>query len=204
MISNSRAKLLQIGLEALIPVLGYWFWNWSLYFILLFFFIDLVADEVISHLKSKRIVNYNKLDSKRWFVWSIISTCTLFIVVVLSHFDISLLVGEINFGEELMSFWRYKDMGIEQGYILVPLVVFAAYQQYKMEFLAIGAERKMTVRDVWRPKVVANGILMIGALLAAMLIYVNIVNELILVHLLIAGIIIYKIIVVNKNTRMFF
>ena len=80
-----KPKYIQLVSEALIPLLGFFLWEWSLYFILLFYFIDLFIDEVIMHVKSKKIesFHFNKLYKKQWVLFGILSSVLLFTVVAL-------------------------------------------------------------------------------------------------------------------------
>ena len=41
-------------------------------------------------------------------------------------------------------------MGIEQGYLLLPLVFLAAQQHYKMEFLMPARYRTLRLNDHWK------------------------------------------------------
>ena len=63
---NQRVKYVQLFTEALIPLLGFFMWDWGLYFILLFYFIDITTDEVFSHLKSKKIVAFKMIRKNEW------------------------------------------------------------------------------------------------------------------------------------------
>jgi hypothetical protein len=64
-----------------------------------------------------------------------ISAVLIVVNVVFVHITMKALVPTIDFTKEMLAFWKYKDMGIEQGYFLLPLIVIAGYQRYKMEFL---------------------------------------------------------------------
>jgi hypothetical protein len=44
----------------------------------------------------------------------------------------------------------YEEMGIPQGLLLLPLMAFAAYQQYKMNFLLPGRFRTISLNDFWK------------------------------------------------------
>ena len=54
----NKVKLIQTLGELLIPLLGYFFWNWSFYFIALFYFLDLLASTCILPLKINKIEGY--------------------------------------------------------------------------------------------------------------------------------------------------
>ena len=137
--------------EALIPVLGFFFWNWGLYFILLFYFIDVLAQEVIMHLKSKKITKtHNIKDNKEWFFSGALSLFTVFAMITLIHVAMYSIEPSIDFIKQIKLFWTYKEMGMQQGYLLIPLVVFAAYSQYRMDFLMMRKDRVAELNIEWK------------------------------------------------------
>ncbi len=142
-------KLIQIASDAVIPLLGFYLWNWSLYFILLFYFIDFLGEEIITHLKSYRIIQYNQQSKKEWIIKGIKSALLLSGLIWFIHFTLTYAVVRTDFWKQIQEFWNYKELGVKQGYFLVPLVLFASYQQYKMTFLMNGKYKTTTVEDVW-------------------------------------------------------
>ncbi|HIP31643.1 MAG TPA: hypothetical protein EYG86_02660 [Crocinitomicaceae bacterium] len=150
-------KFVQVGADALIPLLGFFLWNWSLYFILLFYFIDLFTNEFFYHLKSKRIIAFHQ-DKKQqldWVKWSLISLVLLIGVVLLIHVCLQQIHPEIIFSNEVLAFWNYTELGIKQGYLLVPLIAFVGYQQYKMEFLLPVKYRTIEIKPLWKKHIQA-------------------------------------------------
>ena len=146
-----NAKVIQLASEGLIPLLGFFLWNWSLYFILLFYFIDLLANEVILHLKSKKTIEYRPISENKtqWLKHGVSSSVTLTFVIVTIHLAMYFIAPGIDFANEAIAFWNYEEMGIKQGYILVPLMVFVGYQQYKMEFLMPAKFRTTDLNTLW-------------------------------------------------------
>lgn len=150
---NPKFRYLQVVAEALIPLLGFYFWDWSLYFILLFYFIDLFADLIVSHFKTSKIQQYNQQGEPGWLKWGL-SSGLLFVVSLVSiHTAVWFIFPSIDFWKEAKAFWMYKELGIEQGYILVPLVFVMAIQQYKMEFVRLRLFEKQDVNGLWLSKV---------------------------------------------------
>lgn len=127
-------KLIQVLGELLIPLLGYFFWNWNFYFIGLFYFLDLLANTVLLFFKLKKITGFEKLKSKiiLHFVLYFLSLGVLFILGVLLTKQI---IPNFDLEKQSIDFIMLKDMGLPQGIFLLPLVAYAAYMQYKMEFL---------------------------------------------------------------------
>jgi hypothetical protein len=143
-------KYIQLLGDLVIPLGGFFFWDWGLYFILLFYILDILASEVITHLKSKKIVEFSGKDKKQWFISGAQSIFLLSFSVVGIHLALFIIEPGIDFKKELIDFWTYTEMGIQQGYILAPLVAFAAYQQYKMLFLMPGRFRTTSVSQIWK------------------------------------------------------
>lgn len=146
-------KYIQFVGDAILPIAGFFFWDWSLYFIILFYFIDVFVSEIVSHLKSKRIYEYKGgYIRKRWIINGLVSGVFLASMIFAVHIGLWLLFPDIHFLQEIVSFWTYTEMGIQQGYVLVPLLAFGAYQEYKMSFLRTEKFKTEQLSDLWRPQ----------------------------------------------------
>jgi hypothetical protein len=146
---TKRMRYIQLAGDALIPLLGFFWWNWSLYFIILFYIADLIIGEVVTHIKARKIADFQQ-EGKFSFSNSLISVFLLLTAILLVHFGISLFHADLDFLKEMIAFWEYKDMGIQQGYILLPLLILIAYQRYKLEFLMPARYRNMSSNMLWR------------------------------------------------------
>ena len=188
-------RYIQLGLEASIPLLGFFLWDWSLYFILLFYFIDLFAAELIMHLKSYKIAQFRNTQqsSKEWVVRSIFSLTVLVIGGTLIHFAMLFIQEGIQFWDEVVAFWNYEEMGLKQGYVFVPLVVLLSYQQYKMEFLLPARYRSHQMKDIWRKHTKALVVIagFAGVCLGISLVYV--LPEIVFVFGIVAFTVVYKL-----------
>jgi ABC-type spermidine/putrescine transport system permease subunit I len=135
----NKLKLIQAIGEAVIPLLGFFYFEWNLYFIILFYFIDLVTTEVFLHLKINQILKFQSVRSypKKWKVNTLVNTFLVLLVLIGTHFVIAVLYPGISFKQEFVDFVMYEEAGvpIPQGFILLPIVVFGNYQQYKTMFL---------------------------------------------------------------------
>ncbi len=190
---TKRVKYVQILLESLIPMLGFYFWNWSLYFILLFYFLDLVADEVITNLKSKAINKEQKLAYSRKITWPTLSLLMLTLIVFLIHVNMIQLVPGIDFAEEAYLFWTYTELGVQQGYVLLPLVFVAAFQKYKIEFLRPRKYRWIVHNDLWRQHILVM-LLLIGIVCFVLGLSVFLIfSERVYVLGIVAGVAIFKL-----------
>jgi hypothetical protein len=149
---NMKTKVLYIQLlgDALIPLFGFFVWNWSLYFILLYYILDLFLNELLAHLKARKVYISNGSGLKKsWLGYGTFSFSLFVAVVFLIHVAVYFLHREINFSSEAQAFWNYEELGIKQGYVLLPLLAFVAFQRYKMEFLYTGLFQRVKMRELW-------------------------------------------------------
>lgn len=135
----NRLRFIQAIGEAVIPLLGFFYFEWNLYFILLFYFIDLVTTEVFLHLKVNQILKFQSVRSypKKWKMNTAINSLLVVAIIIGTHLTIQLLYPGISFEQQFVDFVMYEEAGIPipQGFILLPIVVFGNYQQYKTMFL---------------------------------------------------------------------
>lgn len=145
-------KSVQLFSEAFIPLLGFFLWDWGLYFILLFYIIDLFANELVIHLKSRKTTKYQIEESNKvvWLKNSLLSAVLIGMMIILIHLVMRSIQPEINFLLEAKEFWNYTELGIKQGYVILPLLFFVGYQQYRMQFLASAKYRNTVLKDLWK------------------------------------------------------
>lgn len=141
-------RYIQLAGDALIPLLGFFWWNWSVYFIVLFYLLDLLIGEVIIYFKARKIAEYDQRE-KAFYGRFLLSLLLLTGSVFLIHIAIWLFYPGIDFIKEMVAFWEYEDMGFQQGYILLPLLILIAYQRYKLEFLLPARYRNTRQLDLW-------------------------------------------------------
>jgi hypothetical protein len=142
-------KIIQLIGDAVIPLLGFFWWNWSLYFIVIFYLLDYLSNEVILNLKSKKITTYQEIDSKIWIQKASLSFLLFFLGIVLVNLSMKMLHPQIDFYKEFIQFLSYKDIGIAQGYFLIPLIALVGFQRYKMEFLMPARFKTQTIPTLW-------------------------------------------------------
>ncbi|MGB0915014.1 MAG: hypothetical protein ACPGVI_03035 [Crocinitomicaceae bacterium] len=153
---NINPKYVQLAGDALIPLCGFFLWEWSLYFILLFYFIDMIADEFFLHLKSNKIVKSQGAEYRSaWLKLGIVSFFSFLLSITLIHFSMMFIEPDINFKHEAIAFWNYEEMGVKQGVLLFPLVFVVGYMQFRMEFLLPGVFRKANIEMIWKKHVMA-------------------------------------------------
>lgn len=160
----NRQSLLQLFADAFIPLAGAFLFDWSLYFILLFYCLDLIASEFIIHLKSKKVVEFSGISKKRWLKNGLGSGVLVALAITLIHVSIYYIQQGIDFEKEFFDFMMYEELGIPQGYVLIPLVVFSAYQLYRMNFLMPAKFRTLQLDEIWKPHFQSLVVILFGAL----------------------------------------
>ena len=180
-------KYIQIIGDAVIPLLGFFVWSWNIYFILLFYLLDLLVKEVVMHFKSNRIVKFQteiglkNTSSKNELKFGFLSSLLLIFSLFVIHFALVVKDDEFNLLKELFDFWNYKDMGFAQGYILIPLVIVMGFMQYKNEFILPKLYENQSLDFIWKKHIKALIVLLsFSSLTFGILQFVKI-NDLILV-----------------------
>ena len=131
---NRIEKISTLIGDVALPLMGYFLWNWNLYFILLFFLLDQLARVVLLPWRMK-LTDLSNAEKRNQLLKA---SFLLLTEVVEIHSVIYFQSPSIEFGEEFGRFFHYKDMGIEQGYLLLPLVFLG-------EWMRINNELKMNI-----------------------------------------------------------
>lgn len=134
---NNRATfIVQLIGDLAIPLLGYFLWDWSLFFILLFYLIEnlfysVFRIETIREIKKVVLKKDQTRDIK-----SLLKTLLLWsFECVLVHFLILEIYPKQSLFREWIHFLMYEDLGIPQGIILLPLLYFTSRMKMKQNTL---------------------------------------------------------------------
>ena len=133
---NRQEKIGSLIGDIGIPILGFFFWNWSIYFICLFFLLDQLSREVSHWYRMRYIKKQVPLSSKSYLLNLLIFIAFFFI----AHWYNFMLHPTINFAHEMSAFFWYKDSGIAQGFILFPLVMVSERMRFKMNMKQFSSE----------------------------------------------------------------
>jgi hypothetical protein len=148
--SLAQVRIIQAFADLAIPLLGYFFWNWDFYFILLFYMLDYKIFCVFSFVKSYKIIQYKGLQYKFPF-FNLLSSIVLiligFVAIIPALYRID---PTFDLMKNTWEFVSYEEMGIAQGIILIPLLIYAGFAQYKMQFLLTGKFQTTKPSDIWK------------------------------------------------------
>lgn len=115
--------------DVALPVFGFFFWNWNLYFILIFFMLDQIS-RVIFLPQRLKLIEITKSEKNKIFFRQL---TLLIIELLVIHSAVFLHQNDIHFGKEFVSFLSYEDMGIAQGIILLPIIIASEWMRIKNE-----------------------------------------------------------------------
>jgi hypothetical protein len=151
----SPAQIQWIG-DLIIPILGFIFWDWSLYFILLFIFLDMSTKEVVMHAKAYYVDKLHPNGKVNWLKKSVVNTVFFMSFLLLVHVAVLQVFPTLKFTSEWWRFWTYEDLGIQQGYVLLPLLAVSGYMQFKQSFVLPNMAAKLTMSELWSPQIKLN------------------------------------------------
>ena len=159
-----KVILILLAAELIIPVLGYFLWNWDYSFILLFYAFDWIAFLLFQGVKMRKRLQFTAIEGEKQ---QALKTGTIYLLVFIASltivfFSIKSLVPGFDAILQLKKFFLYKDMGIEQGYLLIPLTLLGAQRNYKTQFLNLKLYERFTIRQLFNSSILQHIVLLIG------------------------------------------
>ena len=143
--NKQTATILQFLGELAIPLLGYFLWDWSLLFILLFYLIEnlfysFFRIETIREIKKLVLKKDQSRNAK-----IVIHTLLLWLFeCVLVHVFILVIQPNQSIFNEWIHFFMYEDLGVPQGIVLLPLLYFTSRMKMKQDVLLFVRNMKST------------------------------------------------------------
>lgn len=199
--TRQRAFLFQTILEAVIPVIGYFEWGWDLSFILLFYLLDWLLAFGILIAKGRKRLEYSGNRSERRALIQQTGIGFLLLIATCAGIGTSIvfLHPGLDWMERIRAFLTYSDMGIAQGYVLVPLMVLNGVMVYRQQFLMTAKYRVQDMAHITRP-FVQQGFILLGSagLLLGLTAMISFPQE-ILIGILILGTAAYRWLVIRRS-----
>ncbi len=144
-----NAIIFQTGIEALLPILGYFYWSWDASFILMFYLIDWLLFWVLTLFKARKRIDFsgNEVEKQVAVKHLTIAFCCILSTSLAVFFTLPNMHTDFSWTERIWAFLSYSDMGIQQGFILIPLMILSGYLTYKQQFLLPQLFRKYPVNQ---------------------------------------------------------
>lgn len=195
-----RLFLVQTLLEALIPVIGYFEWGWDLSFILLFYLLDWLLAFGILVAKGRKRFSYSRNAAEKKLLVRRIASGFLLLIVTCAVIGLGVvfLQPDLSWPQRIVDFLAYEDMGIAQGYVLVPLILLNGILLYRQQFLLPARYRLLDMHTITRP-FIQQGLVLLGCagLFLGMAALVTFPQEAVIVAL-IAGTSVYRWLVLRS------
>ncbi|WP_300663538.1 hypothetical protein [Fluviicola sp.] len=191
-----KAIIFQTCVEALLPVLGYFYWSWDASFILMFYLIDWLLFWVLTLFKARKRLDFSGNETEKQVAAKHLAIAFLCILStsLAVFFTLPNIHAGFSWAERIWAFLSYSDMGIQQGFVLIPLMVLSGYLTYKQQFLLPQLFRKYPVSQFTQESV-KQGIILSLVFGITLLIsrFVQIPDEVILFGTVL-GVVIYRLI----------
>ena len=126
---KSQEKIVILLGDIAFPLIGFFFWNWGFYFIALYFIIDQLAKQTFLIVRLK---NISLQFTEKAILLSKSMALFFFevLIIILINYQMTVEFNPIN---GIIKFLSYEDMGIQQGVVLIPLLIFAEWMKMKTE-----------------------------------------------------------------------
>ena len=181
--------------DVALPLIGFFFWDWGFYFIALYFLIDQFAKQVflLPRLVSAQVILPQKAII---FTKSLLLFLFQIMMILLINYQLD---PNFNLFQESINFIMYKDMGIQQGFILVPLLFTAEWLKLKTDNKVIKSTeiKRFKINHVLKQAQILLSIL--GLLLG--IINFTLIPELLVVFIFLTGIGLTAFVPVAKKNK---
>jgi hypothetical protein len=130
-------------LDLILPLFLYFFWDWDLHFIFLFSYFDSLTGAVLNLLKERKIADYKSLNQIK-FGAKVIKYLGLTLIGIL-FFELAILqiYPDIDLWSSFIDFLLFKELGIPQIALIIPIIVLFNYQQYQLFFVKMRVYETM-------------------------------------------------------------
>jgi hypothetical protein len=145
---NQQSRIIQLVGDLAIPLLGYYFWDWNIYFILFFYILDVLISTAFTFVKTKKINTHHKTNEWPWIHIGLI-VIGYVITFTLLYFLIYQIYPKTDLGKQFNSFLMHQDMGMPQWILLFPLLILGGYSVYKITFLVPKAYETTHIQNLW-------------------------------------------------------
>ena len=159
--NQQRIFLLQTLLEAAIPVIGYFEWGWDLSFILLFYLLDALLAFGIFLAKGSKRLHYSGNAAERTLftkhsLWGFLLFTAAIAGIAVS---VTFLHPELDWWQRIIHFLTYEELGVQQGYVLIPLIVLNGVILYRQQFLTPARYRTLEMQAITKPLILQGLVL---------------------------------------------
>lgn len=115
--------------EVVLPLIGFLLWDWGIYFIFLYTLFDKLSKLLFLKV---RLNHHPNLLKKSFTLTTIIVSFFVF-EALLMHISIYFNFENFSFLDGFVGFWVYEDLGVQQGPLLIPLLLLSEWMACKRD-----------------------------------------------------------------------
>lgn len=131
--SPVKLRVFQLITEATIPLYGIFIADWSFSFLIYFFLFDLIFYVILECIKIQKATKYQT--NKAFNIVKFLPLIILSLVTIAMVFIVRENIETSTITESFSTFFFQKEMGIPQGFLLLPLLFLTGFQHYKLVFV---------------------------------------------------------------------
>ena len=135
----------------IIMILAYHFLDWSIYFLFFYYLFDILFFDFFHWKKNQKInkiLNNINPQSRLFNLFKVLFfTCIIELLILIFLLKVSYV--DQSFYNEFVSFWTYTEFGIQQGYVLLPILFLGSYLRIRQDLIkGIGIKRVLTAKAI--------------------------------------------------------
>ena len=135
----------------ILMILAYLFLDWSIYFLFLFYLFDVLFFDFFQWRKNRKINQILDNINPPSILFNLFKA--LFFTCILELFFLNFLLEASFLGQtfynEFLSFWTYTELGVQQGYVLLPILFLGSYLRIRQDLMkGIGIKRVVSKRII--------------------------------------------------------
>lgn len=192
-------KVQQYALEVIFPIAGYFFWDWNLLIIVVFYLLDYLASHILFTRRLLFIKNY-KNEKLFWLIpSSIIIFVSLFGLVLFfldKVFDKMYFENADGYISELIIFTK------DELWFLFPVILLSYYMMDKMFFYMPRRFVNHKSKAYFVKNVIANSIATIIILIAALVLINFVISDLVIIFSIIGVKLLFDFVVKKRLLKI--
>ena len=135
----------------ILMILAYHFLDWSIYFLFFYYLFDIFFFDFFQWRKNQKInkiLNNINPPSRLFNLFkALFFSCIIELSILI--FLLKASYAGLSFYDELLSFWTYTELGVQQGYVLLPILFLGSYLRIRQDLMkGIGIKRVVSARAI--------------------------------------------------------
>ena len=193
-------KVQQGVMEVIFPIAGYFFWDWSILIIVVFYLVDWMTSQIMYTRRLSKIKDQFN-EKLNWIIpLSILVSSVLFIGLTFflyTYFDALYdVLPKKNLNQELLTFLK------AELWYLFPLILFSYHLMDKMLFYVPMRFKNYSVRPYFYKNIISNSIAIALISIGAMVYKYTLPSEIVTILLIVSVKLIFDVVIKSKILKI--